>query len=669
MFHYLKSIVVIVSVLIYQSAYAGQIHDLIQSGDLEQVKTLLNENRDLLESKDSYGKTPLITAAYTHQLEIAAFLLEQGADIKATTNSGSTSLHGAAYFRNELMTQLLIDNGADIYVQNASRWYPVFGAVAGGDTATVSCFLNNGVDINFLNPNGYSMLFQAIDDENVEMVSFLLSKGIDTEIKADYGRTALFNVARESGNVELAKLFIDHGADINTKDQSGSSPISICAWRGFSDMANLLLDNGVMIENDPQMYQDAIAKGMSRLFYAMKDLGIPPPEETKTGGTILHNAAAGGSEEIVQYFIDSGFDLNARDRYVLTPLHFAADWNRLDAIDLLLKNGADINARSISGWSAYNFAMKKDHKETVEVLINSGADRSERVFPKIKKRYFGQKKPGNKPVIFAPDIVSSFEGEHGCVSFSPDGKSAAWSSAIFIDESGYSYDNLLMSSMVNGKWSSPEHTSFFIDYLSSDDVPFFSPKGDKIFFTSNRPIEEDGQRGKENIWFSKKIDNGWSEAFPVSQTVNSINMHWQISVDMSENIYFAGGLGIIKIYRSEYSNGEYLEPVPIEDFNSVIASIGTPFIAPDESYLIFSGKGMSSSNGSLGLHISYKTSDGSWSDPIYLGNDICSDSNELCPMVSPDGKYLFFISSRTGLNNVYWVKANFIKDLKPDLLK
>jgi len=70
------------------------------------------------------------------------------------------------------------------------------------------------------------------------------------------------------------------------------------------------------------------------------------------------------------------------------------------------------------------------------------------------------------------------------------------------------------------------------------------------------------------------------------------------------------------------------------------------------------------------LHISYNLRNGKWTTPQNLGTYINSDYLELCPRISPNGKYLFFITRRIGQDFItYWADAGFIEDLKPKELK
>ncbi len=86
---------------------------------------------------------------------------------------------------------------------------------------------------------------------------------------------------------------------------------------------------------------------------------------------------------------------------------------------------------------------------------------------------------------------------------------------------------------------------------------------------------------------------------------------------------------------------------------SIAADEETPFIAPDGSYLLFSR--------AYDLWVSFREKDGSWSAPIKLGPEVNSPGFELCPVVSADGKYLFFTSARGAGIHAYWVGADVIE--------
>ena len=95
-----------------------------------------------------------------------------------------------------------------------------------------------------------------------------------------------------------------------------------------------------------------------------------------------------------------------------------------------------------------------------------------------------------------------------------------------------------------------------------------------------------------------------------------------------------------------------------------------PYIAPDESYLIFLAN-YEDSRGSWDLYLSFKKPDGKWTQPINMGDDINTRAWESRPYVTLDGKYLFFSRGEENPSwaDIFWVDAKIIEDLKPKDLK
>jgi L-ascorbate metabolism protein UlaG (beta-lactamase superfamily) len=239
--------------------------------------------------------------------------------------------------------------------------------------------------------------------------------------------------------------------------------------------------------------------------------------------------------------------------------------------------------------------------------------------------------------------------------FSPDGREVYWTVKF--------RGPILFMKQENGVWTAPEPAPFNSEY--GDGEPIFSPDGKRLFFLSLRPIEPGGASDKENMWYVERAAKGWSEPKPVSPLINAFDLHWLVSVASSGTIYFAsvreGGAGRNDIYSSRLVKGVYQEP---KNLGSAINSIGidhTPFIAPDESYLIYVSSGESTSPGDMKFQISYRSEGGTWMKPVALDQRINSVDFALCPAVTPDGKYMFFI----GGGDIYWVDAGFIERLRP----
>ena len=271
-------------------------------------------------------------------------------------------------------------------------------------------------------------------------------------------------------------------------------------------------------------------------------------------------------------------------------------------------------------------------------------------FPLLKGKYLGQTPPGNTPVIFAPGIVSTGH-QHGSAYFTPDGKELVFSWTDF--ESPHT---IMYMKEENGRWTKPSVL------VSNTLTPCFSPDGNKVYISLNKRISVMERKG-----------SGWSEPKDLGDIINIDKRQDFPSVSMDGNLYYSVMFGRADgMYVSRQLDGKYQTPARVGIRFRGEPVQGMPFIAPDESYLIFSSMGLDSL-GMADLFICFRTADGSWSEPKNLGSKINSAAQEQFPTVTVDGKYLFFMSTRksgikivgSGAGNVYWVDAGIIEELRP----
>jgi len=303
-----------------------------------------------------------------------------------------------------------------------------------------------------------------------------------------------------------------------------------------------------------------------------------------------------------------------------------------------------------------------DHgKSTLAVLslvlaIASGIDAGQDG-AKVPGAYLGEIPPEDTPRLFAPHILSF--PVHTSAVFSPDGKEVYWRNMGPEDS-----DQILFMRRRNGGWTAPATVPFALPGGTGD--PAFSHDGETLFFTSHKELPIHGGVRNEGIWYVVRDGDGWSEPRSVGDVVNSHRMHWQISVARNGSIYFTsrneGVRGAEDIFRSSFNGEKYVEPEDLGNTINTEYQETTPYVALDESYLIFARWGLDLEYADL--FISFRKN-GAWTTATSLGSSINTDSHELCPVVSPDGKYLFFVSSRSGQFRVYWVDAAIIGKLRP----
>jgi WD40-like Beta Propeller Repeat len=311
------------------------------------------------------------------------------------------------------------------------------------------------------------------------------------------------------------------------------------------------------------------------------------------------------------------------------------------------------------GQTAYNVASERKMGAVAALLAAKGADRSPTRFPVLQGDYLGQKPPADKPELFAPGIISSIWGLHSTAVFSPDGTEVWWAPMMTFPGEIYSRGGLLVMKRVKGRWTPPEWAPFS-GPNGDDDVPFFSADGKRLYFISRRPLPGETHREGERIWTTDRTRGGWAAPRPLDPNVNAVDKHWQFSLDLEGNLYFAGrppdSRGASDIYLARFAGGRYEKPANLGDPVNTAGVDDTPFIAPDGSYLLFSRQ--------FDLWASFRGPDGTWGTPVNLGPEVNSPSIELCPMVTADGKYLFFLSQRDGESHAYWVRADVIEKLR-----
>jgi hypothetical protein len=145
----------------------------------------------------------------------------------------------------------------------------------------------------------------------------------------------------------------------------------------------------------------------------------------------------------------------------------------------------------------------------------------------------------------------------------------------------------------------------------------------------------------------------------VSEAVNIHELHWQVSVNNEGDLFFTSRLtGCEDIYFSRYVDGQYIKPERLSDsINTADFCETTPYIAPDSSYLIFSRWDQEDHGANMKLYISFAGGDGGWMEAVPVEQIWYG----LCPVVSPDGKFLFFLSSP---HSVSWMSTDFIDEMR-----
>ncbi|MNO70329.1 Protein TolB [compost metagenome] len=249
---------------------------------------------------------------------------------------------------------------------------------------------------------------------------------------------------------------------------------------------------------------------------------------------------------------------------------------------------------------------------------------------------YASQEPMNTARSFLPDIVNTDLIEE-MIAFSPDGQTMYFS-RLSLEQLRV---GLYFSNFKNGQWSAPEKVPFSIKDRN-DLAPFMSSDGKRLFFISDRRTETESTTSRvRRIWYVDKEGNDWGEP----QIAKGIPAG-ELSISENNNVYVAVFSGNSEyIYKMKWTEDQFEKPVKLSSAINNPDYLNTiPYIAPDESFLVF-GR-YTQSPETYEMYVSYNR-DGEWSEAEKLSETINESGYfSYAGTISPDGKYLFFAKGK-----------------------
>lgn len=301
---------------------------------------------------------------------------------------------------------------------------------------------------------------------------------------------------------------------------------------------------------------------------------------------------------------------------------------------------------------------------TLAASLGTALEDQDPAFVASSGAYLGQRPPGLTPEVFAPGLVST-EAPEFHPAFSHDGTQLYFSRM----DSTFTSSILVTRDTGNG-WTDPAIAPFSGRF--NDAAPFFSPDGSDLYFMSMRPRSSEGGPGQDaNLWRLPFEDVETAQPIHVGLPAGHAQGWWTARLH-SDGFYYFGSAALAKdLLRTRLVDGTFEPPESLGPvINDPDAVDVEPALAPDGSFIVFYSAGRPDQMGAglVGdLYASFRRPDDSWGPPIHLGPEINSASEENWPVISPDGKYLFFSSGRddpNGFPDIYWVDAEAVTRLR-----
>jgi ankyrin repeat protein len=457
-------------------AATSEVADAAMRGDRQAVRAAVTRKADVNAAQVD-GTTALHWAVERDDLEMADLLIRAGARVDARTREGVMPLQLAAVNGSAQMLDRLLKAGAD---PNA----PLTGA---GDTAvmmaartgkqeSIRVLVEAGANVNVKETwGGTTALMWAVSEGHLDAARALVAAGADVNARSNYvaaangrgfeGRTPVANrndpkteefasgwltpltLAAREGDVELTRILLDAGADVNSVAGDGKTALAVAAFNGNYEVASLLVDRKADVNTaDAQRFTPLfwavdrrnmetapnfpwmVTADPMPLIRKLLDAGANPnalvnntPRARMREGsprivfaTALTRAAFAGDLELVKLLLDRGADPKILSRDNESMLSAAAGLafihgyhrgkspeERLEVVKLFVKLGNDVNWADDYGITPLMAAGNYGNVPIIQYLIEAGADLSAHDLGKKNDGQFGSSNEPLMPIDYA----------------------------------------------------------------------------------------------------------------------------------------------------------------------------------------------------------------------------------------------------------------------------
>jgi ankyrin len=433
--------------------------EAVMRAEADAVRALLQQGIDVNATQPD-GTTALHWATRRDDLESARLLLRAGASVGASTRYGVTALHLASVNGSAAMIDALLDAGADPNAANPGGETALMTAARSGGADAVTRLLDRGADVNAREQvRGQTALMWAVLEKHPGVVTTLLARGADVNARTDISipdgttglpdatsgdigahgpgiyrsravpspsgaMTPLLYAVRE-GSLEMARILLDAGAEIDRRSANGTSPLVVAITNNHIELAVFLVEKGANIDaadpfygrtplfaaverRNPDYTRDsappvADARDPMDLIELLLARGANPDLRANTtpfrgffqvsanwasfdGQTPFLRAALNGDVTLMRLLLAHGADPNLGTFDGATPLMAAAGINwvvaqtfsrsedeYLEAARLCLELGNDVNAVNSQGFAAIHGAANRGFDRMIQLLAEHGA--------------------------------------------------------------------------------------------------------------------------------------------------------------------------------------------------------------------------------------------------------------------------------------------------------
>ncbi len=219
---------------------------------------------------------------------------------------------------------------------------------------------------------------------DTQIIEFLIARGADIGARNMDGKTPL-HFAVEAGSRAAIEILLAQGADINAPDSSGCT---VLHYVTDEEIAHLLIEKGADLQVRNTFDASPLHVALSHSLYGIArffiDSGVNVNSKDKIGWTPLHEVMRNAGtilekndkHEIAKLLISRGADINTADQNGMTPLHMTCDKNLPELARLFIAHRAKVNGMDHDGTTPLHMAAFRGAKEIVEMLLDCDAEAS-----------------------------------------------------------------------------------------------------------------------------------------------------------------------------------------------------------------------------------------------------------------------------------------------------
>ena len=292
----------------------------------------------------------LADAAMKRDRNALRALLDQKADVNASSADGSSALLWLARVDDLEMARLLIQAGADATRPNSYGVTPLYLACSNGNADMIRLLLDAGADPNGPDPTGEMPLMTAARIGDPAAVGVLLDYGAIVDAKdPEFQQTALMIAVRENHTPVVQMLVEGRHADVNARTRIGRTP----PWVLPNSVPGFGHGIGIVRGGLPERGSRYLTPGgLTPLLYAARDGRLESARIlVKAGATLeqvdansitpLLMAIANNHIDVARFLIEQGAQVNVSDWYGRTPLWAAVEARNMDVDNATFENGVD----------------------------------------------------------------------------------------------------------------------------------------------------------------------------------------------------------------------------------------------------------------------------------------------------------------------------------------